>query len=78
MRRFDGELSAELQEGMLKRGIDLCFEETPLKIEGKKGDLNNRKNIIEAFKFKDINSRENKKLKFNTYYDKNDKFRKLY
>ena len=45
---------------------------------GKKGDLNNRKNIIEAFKFKDINSRENKKLKFNTYYDKNDKFRKLY
>ena len=41
---------------------------------GQPGNLTNNKNIIEAFKLKDINSEKNK-FKNNTYYDKVEKFK---
>ena len=45
---------------------------------GQPGNLTNNKNIIEAFKLKDINSEKKINLKNNTYYDKVEKFKKLY
>ena len=45
---------------------------------GQPGNLTNNKNIIEAFKLKDIKIEKKINLKNNTYYDKVEKFKKLY